>query len=96
MSYIIVVMKITLSPEKKQELEILHSQEKNRRKADRVKSVLLRDEGWPLTKIAQALRIHADTVSRYIADYLEHESLDFKYQGSHEQLSEKQSSELVE
>jgi len=95
MPYIIVVMKITLPPEEKQELEILHSQENNRRKADRIKSVLLRDEGWSLTKIAQALRIHADTVSRYIADYLEHDSLSFKYQGSQEQLSEKQSSELA-
>ena len=96
MPYIIVVMKITLAPEKKQELEILHSQEKNRRKADRIKSVLLRDEGWSLTKISQALRIHSDTVSRYIADYLEHDSLDFKYQGSQGQLSEKQSSELAD
>jgi transposase len=95
MPYIIVVMKITLPPEEKQELEILHSQEKNRRKADRIKSVLLRDEGWSLTKIAQALRIHTDTVSRYIADYLEHDSFDFKHQGSQGQLSEKQSSELA-
>ena len=63
MPYIIVVMKITLPSEEKQKLEILHSQEKNRRKADRIKSVLLRDEGWSLTKISQALRIHSDTVS---------------------------------
>ena len=59
-------MKIQLSPEEKQELEVRHNQEKNRRKADRIKSVLLRDEGWSLNKIAQALRLHNDTVSRYI------------------------------
>jgi hypothetical protein len=43
MPYIIVVMKITLPPEEKQELEILHSQEKNRRKADRIKSGRIKD-----------------------------------------------------
>jgi len=88
-------MKIQLSPEEKQELEVRHNQEKNRRKADRIKSVLLRDEGWSLNKIAQALRLHNDTVSRYILDYLENESFDFNYKGSSEQLSEEQSEQLV-
>ena len=35
-------MNIQLSPEEKQELEVRHNQEKNHRKADRIKSVLLR------------------------------------------------------
>lgn len=87
-------MKITLSPEEKQELEILHRKEKNRRKADRVKSILLRDEGWSLSKISQALRIHPDSVGRYISDYLDHSSLEFKHKGSKAQLTEKQSAEL--
>ena len=56
-------MKIQLSPEEKQELEVQHNQEKNHRKADRIKSVLLRDEGWSLGKIAQALRF---TTIRYL------------------------------
>ena len=47
-------MKIMLSPEEKQALEIQHHQEKNHRKADRIKAVLLRDDGWSLSKIAQA------------------------------------------
>lgn len=34
-------MKITLSPEEKQELEVRHNQEKNHRKADRIKSVFI-------------------------------------------------------
>ena len=88
-------MKIQLSPEEKQELEVRHNQEKNHRKADRIKSVLLRDEGWSLTKIGQALRLHNDTVSRYILDYLENESFDFNYKGSSEQLSEEQSEQLI-
>ena len=73
-------MKITLSPEEKQELEVRHNQEKNHRKADRIKSVLLRDEGWSLSKIAQALRLHNDTVSRYISDYQNNKSFDVTIQ----------------
>ena len=91
-----IVMNIKLSPEEKQELEVRHNQEKNHRKADRIKSVLLRDEGWSLSKIAQALRLHNDTVSRYILDYLEGNSFDFNYKGSSEQLSKKQSEEVID
>ena len=94
--YNVFVMKIQLSPEEKQELEVQHSQEKNRRQADRIKSVLLRDEGWSLSKIAQALRLHNDTVSRYISDYLEWDSFEFNYKGSSERLSKKQSEQLIE
>ena len=42
MSTMFIVMNIKLSPEEKQELEVRHNQEKNHRKADRIKSVLLR------------------------------------------------------
>ena len=48
-----------------------------------------------LSKIAQALRLHNDTVSRYILDYLEGYSFDFNYKGSSEQLSKKQSEQLI-
>lgn len=88
-------MKINLSPEEQQTLEVQHLQEKNRRKADRIKSILLRNEGWSLGKIAQALRIHNDTVSRYITDYLKNGNLDFRYQGSNENLTPEQSEQLI-
>ena len=88
-------MNIHLSPEEKKELEILHLKEKNHRKADRIKSVLLRSENWSLTKIGQALRLHNDTVSSYIRDYLDNKNLDFNYKGSNERLTEKQSEELI-
>lgn len=92
---IIADMKITLSQEEKQALEIKHSQEKNHRKADRIKTILLRDEGWSLSRISQALRVHNDTVSRYISDYLNNDNLTFNYQGSKAQLNEEQSLQLI-
>lgn len=88
------VMNIVLSPEEKQTLEIQHHQEKDHRKADRIKAVLLRDDGWSLSKIAQALRLHNDTVSHYITDYLKHQNLDFNYKGSNERLTDEQSTQL--
>ena len=95
MVIIIRDMKITLSKEDKKALETKHSQEKDHRKADRIKSILLRAEGWSLSKISQALRLHNDTVSRYIADYLNNDNLTFNYQGSKASLNEEQSSQLV-
>ena len=47
-------MKINLSSEEQRVLELQHSKEKDRRKADRIKSILLRHENWSLGKIAQA------------------------------------------
>lgn len=87
-------MKIILSPEEKLELEFLHSKQKDSRKADRIKSVLLRSEGWHLSKIAQAMRIHNDTVTSYLKEYSSTGSFNFKYQGSSERLSPTQSFKL--
>ena len=56
----------------------------------------MRDEGWSLDKIAQALRLHNDTVSRYISDYLNNESFDFNYKGSQAQLDKEQTEKLVD
>jgi len=87
-------MKITLSPEEKIELELLHSQQKDRRLADKIKSVLLRSEGWSLSKIAQAMRLGNDTIGKHITEYLAGEGFEYKYRGSNERLSDEQSSEL--
>lgn len=81
-------MKIVLSNEEKKALEVQHVKERDRRKADRIKSVLLRSEGWSIGRIAQALRIHNDTVSRYIADYIQDGTFDYQHKGSNELLTQ--------
>lgn len=88
-------MKINLSPEEKQNLELRHTAEKSKRICDRIKSVLLRSEGWSLSKIAQALRIHNDSVGRYITDYIKDNSFEYKHKGSSESLTSEQSTELI-
>jgi transposase len=88
-------MKINLSKEEKVELELRHRTERDSRVCDRIKSVLLRDEGWSISKIAQALRLSNDTVGRYVCDYLVSQDVSANHQGSCEKLSNKQSEELI-
>lgn len=88
-------MKITLSRKEKIDLEMRHKYTPNRQNADRIKSILLRSEGWSLGDIAQALRLHNDTVSRYVNEYLESGKLSFDYRGSEEKLRDEQSEELI-
>ena len=47
---------ISLTPEQKTALEARHIKARDVRERDRIKAVLLRSEGWPVAKIAQALR----------------------------------------
>ena len=60
-------MKVTLSPQKKQELEQMHDSARDSRVCDRIKAVLLASEGWSNAMISQALRIHETTVARHMA-----------------------------
>ena len=87
-------MEIKLTPKEKAQLEIRHQIERDGRVRDRIKSVLLRDENWSVTKIAQALRLSNDTISRYLSDYLKTKNVDMRYQGSSENLSIEQSEML--
>ena len=88
-------MKIILTKEEKKALEFRHQHERDGRVRDRIKSILLREEGWALSKIAQALRLHNDTVSRYMIEYLESKKIDFSNKGSREKLSDDQSARLI-
>ena len=51
-------MKITISEEQKEKLEEQHKTERDSRVCDRIKAVLLANEGWTQKQITQALRIH--------------------------------------
>lgn len=87
-------MEIKLTLKEKAQLEVRHQIERDKRICDRIKSVLLRDENWSVAKIAQALRLSNDTISRYLSDYLKTKSVDMRYHGSSENLSFEQSEML--
>ena len=87
-------MKVTLTPEEKNDLETRHASERDKLVCDRIKSVLLSSEDWKVPKIAQALRIHKDTVTRYLLNYIDARLLKAKHQGSEGKLNDRQTQEL--
>jgi len=88
-------MKIELTAREKEELESQHSQERDRRVADRIKAVLLTAEGWTQKQIAQALRIRYETVQDHLNDYQNSKKLKPENGGSQSHLNSFQTSELI-
>jgi len=60
---------ITLTQQEKSALELLHKKCRDKRECDRIKAVLLSDEGWSSVMIAQALRKHNASIARHLNDY---------------------------
>ena len=88
-------MKIVLTIKEKEELELQHSKERDRRVADRIKAVLLNAEGWTQKQIAQALRIRYETVQDHLNDYHNSKKLKPENGGSQSHLNSFQTSELI-
>lgn len=89
-------MKIELSNQKKKQLERMHDSSRDRRVCDRIKAVLLASEGWSVSMISQALRIHQTTVTRNINDYLQSEKLKPENGGSQSKLNADETMALIE
>ena len=87
--------RIALSRDEKAALEKRHEGSRDRRICDRIKAVLLSNEGWSTAQIAQALRLHETSVLRHIGDYLEKGKLKPENGGSNGYLSQVQGEELV-
>ena len=83
-----------LTEKTKAALEKRHRRERDSRVCDRIKAVLLKSEGWNHRQIAQALRIHEETVRQHITDWLEEDKLKPKNGGSYEKFSDEQSRRL--
>ena len=88
-------MKIILSTTEKEELELQHSKERDRRVADRIKAVLLNAEGWTQKQIAQALRIRYETVQDHLNDYKNSKKLKPENGGSQGYLNSSQTRDLI-
>jgi transposase len=88
-------MVIVLENREKEELESLHRTERDGRVRDRIKAVLLHAEGWKQYQIAQALRIHSDTVHDHIEDYKRSKKLKPENGGSQSELTQDQTAEIV-
>ena len=83
-----------LTDEQKNDLELLHRYEKDGRIRDRIKAVLLKNEGWKNQAIAQALRIHEETVRDHITNWTSDKKLKPENGGSFSKLNKDQSQSL--
>lgn len=85
-----------LSAEEKVQLRLQHKRERDRRICDRIKAVLLYDEGWSIATIAKALLLSDDAIREHISEYKESKKLKPESGGSVEKLAIQQSAQLEE
>lgn len=87
-------MEFELNAQVKEELEQRHRTERDGRVRDRIKAVLLKAEGWENAAIAQALRIHHETVGTHLRDWQQEQKLKPTNGGSQSKLNEQQTRRL--
>ena len=75
-----------LSDEQKKDLELHHRYEGDGRVRDRIKAILLKSEGWTNKAIAQALRIHEETVRQHLTEWTTDKKLKPENGGSYSKL----------
>lgn len=88
-------MKRFLTPEKRLSLMQAHRQERCKKDADRIKAVLLSDDGWTQDQIAKALFIHISTVQKHLEDYSEEGRLKAIPQKGAEPILTKEESQIL-
>ena len=78
------------------ELKARHRAVRDANECDRIKAVLLYDQGWSTIKIAKALLIDDSTVTRHLRDYHKDSKLNILSGGARRQyLNERQTKELI-
>lgn len=58
-----------LTAEQIAELRVAHMKEKEKRRADKIKAVILLGNGWTLKQVSEALLLSEDTLSEYVRRY---------------------------
>ncbi len=79
-------MRKFISFEEKNKLIESHKSEKNRKKADRIKAVLLSNDGWSHRAIAKVLLLDEETISRHVNEYKEKKKLSNNSGGANNRL----------
>lgn len=90
MSYLLG-MKNFLSLEERSHLKLQHKRERDGRVRDRIKAVLLYDEGWTYEQIAYVLLLTHEAIRQHILDYQSSQKLKPQSGGSSEILTSEQS-----
>ena len=77
------------------ELKAQHKKERDRRIADRIKAILLSNDGWSYRAIAQALLLDEETISSHVEEYKNEQKLKPENGGSESKLNNDQLIELA-
>jgi len=84
-----------LTDEERAQLKAQHKKERDGRVRDRIKAVLLRDEGWTWMQIAHVLLLSEEVLRKHLKDYQSSKKLNPENGGSREKLSLEQSKKLT-
>jgi len=84
-----------LEPEQRQSLLVRHRGERDRRVADRIKAVLLRDDGYSYEQIAQVLFLSDEAIRKHIDDFIRENKLKPENGGSQARLDGEQTAKLL-
>lgn len=86
-----------LSQSERDSLKALHRKERDKKICDRIKAILLLDNGWSYDRIATVLLLDIDTIRRYYTMYKDEGKkalLDLKYLGKPCELNQEQLDQL--
>ena len=83
-----------LSDQKRKNLILDHKNERDSRVKDRIRSIILYDQGEPYEIIAKYLIVSINTVKKYISEYLNNNKLKPQNGGSESKLTDNQLKEL--
>ncbi len=84
-----------LSSHEVEDLRTRHRKERDGRAHDRIKAVLLANEGWTYLIISQALLLDDQTISRHIQEYKEKQKINIESGGSKSQLDDMSTYALI-
>src|SRR3990167_2348041 len=88
-------MRRTLSEQERKNLITTHKKERDKRVCDRIKAVLLRDDGYSYSEIAKILLLDDETIRRHIDDYEKLQKLMTENGGSKSNLDSDQTAKLI-
>ena len=84
-----------LTPEERAVLLMQHKKERDKRVADRIKVVLLRNDGWSLKEIAEALFLTDEAIRKHLEDYSRNGKFKPENGGSSSRLNDEQTAKLL-
>ena len=85
-----------LTIREKDELKDRHYSEKDRRVCDRIKAVLMYDDGYKLEEIAKVLLLSHEGIRKHLIDYHQNEKLSPENGGSYSKLSAEEEEKLID